>query len=99
MNESNTFEERLFPKSRQIIVDLGEIGKKVHTSKMLIELDVTEGRRLIFDYKERTGDRISFTGWIMKCIGQALSEHKEVHAKKLSLMKRNFLRCQSFVPL
>ncbi|MFX1466793.1 MAG: dehydrogenase, partial [Promethearchaeota archaeon] len=61
MNESSTFEERPFPKTRQIIVDLGELGKKVHTSKMLIELDVTEGRRLIRDHKERTGKRISFT--------------------------------------
>jgi len=80
MNESRTFEERPFPKSRQIIVDLGEIGKRVHTSKMLIELDVTKGREHIRKHKERTGERISFTGWIMKCIGQAVSEHKEVHA-------------------
>jgi pyruvate/2-oxoglutarate dehydrogenase complex dihydrolipoamide acyltransferase (E2) component len=80
MNENSTFEERSFPKTRQIIIDLGEIGKKVHTSKILIELDVTEGRTLIRDHKERTGKSISFTGWIMKCVGHAVNEHKEIHA-------------------
>jgi len=29
---------------------------------------------------KRTGEQLSFTAWIMKCIGQAVSEHKEVHA-------------------
>jgi pyruvate/2-oxoglutarate dehydrogenase complex dihydrolipoamide acyltransferase (E2) component len=79
MDLNGEYEERPFPKFRQVIVDVGELGKKVNTMKGLIELDVTKGRETIRDFKKK-GKQLSFTAWIMKCIGQAVSEHKEVHA-------------------
>jgi pyruvate/2-oxoglutarate dehydrogenase complex dihydrolipoamide acyltransferase (E2) component len=57
-----------------------EMGAKTHHMKGLFELDVTEGRKIIHSYKERTGGDISFTSWIMKCIALAIREHKHVHA-------------------
>jgi len=79
MDSIGKYEEKPFPKFRQVIADVGELGKKVNTVKGLIELDITRGREIIRERKEK-GEGISFTGWIMKCIGQAVSEHKEVHA-------------------
>ena len=46
----------------------------------LIELDVTKAREHIRSYKEKRGETLSFTGWIVKCKGQALSEDKQVQA-------------------
>jgi pyruvate/2-oxoglutarate dehydrogenase complex dihydrolipoamide acyltransferase (E2) component len=31
-------------------------------------------------YREETGERVSFFAWMVKCIAQAVSEHKEVNA-------------------
>ena len=46
----------------------------------LIELDVTKAREYMRSYKEKTGETLSFTGWMIKCIRQAVSEDKQVQA-------------------
>jgi len=50
MDLTGEYEERPFPKFRQVIVDVGELGKKVNTMKGLIALDVTIGRETIRDF-------------------------------------------------
>jgi len=54
----------------------------------LFEADITDTRRTLQEYKDRTGESISFTGWIAACIGKALDEHRQVHAIKIG---KNFL--------
>jgi pyruvate/2-oxoglutarate dehydrogenase complex dihydrolipoamide acyltransferase (E2) component len=46
----------------------------------LFEADVTEARRKLHSYKAEIGETISFTGWIVACVGKAVGEHKQVHA-------------------
>lgn len=46
----------------------------------LVEFDVTKARQFIHDHKDKTGETLSFTGWIIKCIGKAVAEDKEVNA-------------------
>lgn len=65
-----------------MIVDTVEQGLQKHHVKGLIELDVTKGREYIRNHKEKTGETLSFTGWIMKCIAQAVDEHKYVQAMR-----------------
>lgn len=48
----------------------------------LVEIDVTNARKFILENEEKTGEKLSFTGWVVKCIAQAISEHKEVQAMK-----------------
>jgi pyruvate/2-oxoglutarate dehydrogenase complex dihydrolipoamide acyltransferase (E2) component len=76
------FEEVEFPKSRIAIVDLVEEGKRKHHVPVLLELDVTRARAINQTIKDLTGESLSFTGWLMKCIAQAVSEHKLVHAMR-----------------
>jgi pyruvate/2-oxoglutarate dehydrogenase complex dihydrolipoamide acyltransferase (E2) component len=74
-----SFEERKFPDSRNPTIDTLIWGSKRHHIPILLEIDVTAARDAIRDQK-KTGQRISFTGWIVKCIAQAVSEHKSIHA-------------------
>lgn len=46
----------------------------------LIELDVTKAREYMRNYKKNTGETLSFTGWMIKCIAKAVSEDKQVQA-------------------
>ena len=48
----------------------------------LVEIDVTEARKFISENEAKTGEKLSFTGWVIKCVGQAVSEHREVQAMK-----------------
>jgi pyruvate/2-oxoglutarate dehydrogenase complex dihydrolipoamide acyltransferase (E2) component len=77
-----TYQEREFPKSRTTTIDWVEVGRSKHHVPILVELDVTAARSYIHNLKETTGESLSFTGWVMKCIGQAVSEHKHVHAMR-----------------
>ncbi len=83
------YETKPFPKSRKLVVESVELARQKNHISGLIELDVTKARELIRAHKQKTGDQLSFTAWILKCIGQAVSEHKQVHAlrkgKKLIL--------------
>jgi pyruvate/2-oxoglutarate dehydrogenase complex dihydrolipoamide acyltransferase (E2) component len=82
MDPIGNYEEKPFPRTREIIVDTEEESLKRHHMKGLIELDVTKGREIIRKHKEKTGETWSFTGWIMKCIGQAVNDHKHVQTMR-----------------
>jgi pyruvate/2-oxoglutarate dehydrogenase complex dihydrolipoamide acyltransferase (E2) component len=69
-----------FPWERQMVIEGGRIASKRHSVFGLIEVDVTESRRLIREYKERIGVSLSFTAFIAICLGKAVEENKVVHA-------------------
>ncbi len=74
------FEKRNFPQFRNPTIDTLTWGRQRHHIPILLEIDVTAARDAIHDRKTKTGQGISFTGWIIKCLAQAISEHKYVHA-------------------
>ena len=78
MNSDDSYEVK--PFDRQIIVEFMEQGIRKHNIAGLFEVDVTAGRQFIRDYEARTKKELSFTAWITKCIAQAVTEHKHVHA-------------------
>jgi pyruvate/2-oxoglutarate dehydrogenase complex dihydrolipoamide acyltransferase (E2) component len=69
-----------FPKARIPTLDFLSLADNSHYVKGLIEVDVTIGRQYLGSYEEETGTKLSFTAWLLKCIGKAASEHKEVHS-------------------
>lgn len=73
------FEERKFPEFRAPTIDTLRWGSKRHHVPILLEVDVTEARIAIHAQK-KMGQRIGFTGWMVKCIAQAVSEHKSIQA-------------------
>jgi pyruvate/2-oxoglutarate dehydrogenase complex dihydrolipoamide acyltransferase (E2) component len=46
----------------------------------LIEVDVTRARAFLRDHKAKTGESLSFTAFIIACVGKAVDEHKAVQA-------------------
>jgi len=68
------------PSSRLFTMDIGALGSRKHHVRAMIEIDVTEARKKIRTIQKKSGKTLSFTSWTLKCIGQAVSEHKSVHA-------------------
>ena len=83
MSKSKGYEISKYPESRKIVLDLLEQSSKRHHVKGIITLDITEPRRIFRKYKEETGNSLSFTGWILACVGRAVNNHKEISAYKL----------------
>ncbi len=80
MSQTNSHSIISFPSSRLFTMDVGKIGMRKHHIKAVIELDVTESRIKLKQKRSESGEKISFTAWILKCITQAIIEHKQVHA-------------------
>ena len=80
MDRIGTYHIRPFSTSRKNITLIIKEGWKKHTIHTLIEIDVTTGRKKLKNYAEQTGEKLSFTGWIITCAAKALSEHKEINA-------------------
>lgn len=51
-----------------------------HNIYALLEVDVTRARRFIDDYETKTGEKLSFTGYLISCLARAVDENKEVQA-------------------
>ena len=71
---------REFASSRQFTTDVGVLGRKKHRVQVLLDLDVTACRQYLQRYRSEKNVEVSFTAWIIKCISQAIAEHKDVHA-------------------
>jgi pyruvate/2-oxoglutarate dehydrogenase complex dihydrolipoamide acyltransferase (E2) component len=80
MDVIGKFEKVPFPKKRDLVIDAVALAKSKHHVPILLEIDVSRARDSIRKYELQTGKQISFTGWIAKCIAQAVSEQPQVHA-------------------
>ncbi|MFZ5644914.1 MAG: 2-oxo acid dehydrogenase subunit E2 [Bacillota bacterium] len=67
-----------FPTSRLATIDIGAASQMKHHIKALIELDVTEARKMISE-KKKQKHNISFNAWLIKCISKTVEEFKDIH--------------------
>jgi pyruvate/2-oxoglutarate dehydrogenase complex dihydrolipoamide acyltransferase (E2) component len=75
-----TYQALPFPMERQVTIQGGRLASRKHTIHALIEVDVTEPRRVIHEYKARTGEALSFTAFVIACLGKAIDQNKRMHA-------------------
>ncbi len=85
--EQVSHEIKPFSKSRQMVVEVLHLGEHKHIMHGLLEVDVTTARRFIRQYEARTGDQLSFTTFIIACLGKAVAEDKTVQALRLGRHK------------
>jgi pyruvate/2-oxoglutarate dehydrogenase complex dihydrolipoamide acyltransferase (E2) component len=65
---------------RRVWVNALELSWPAHTMYGLLEVDVTAVRRLIEEHKARTGERLSFAGFLAFCLARAVDEDKTIQA-------------------
>lgn len=69
-----------FPKFRHSSLDAGRLGRHKHIVHALIELDVTIPRQFILKHQQKTGKKLSFTSFVIYCLGKAIEQHPHLHA-------------------
>ncbi len=60
--------------SRRMVIASVAINKRTAIHDVT-ELDVTEPRRMIREWLEKTGERISFTAYLVRCFARTLEQH------------------------
>ena len=68
------------PRERRFSLDAGRLGRGKHIVHGLAEVDVTVARHAIRQHEEQTGERLSFTAFVINCLGEAIDKHMELHA-------------------
>ena len=76
----NGYEIVPFPKSRRMLAATYPAVRRKSMTHALIEVDVTEARKCLREYKERTGESLSFTAFIIACVARAVDENKLLNA-------------------
>ena len=80
---TNDYQIKPFSKTRVGVADLLRLAEHKHIIHGLFEVDVTTARQFIRDYEARTGEQLSFTAFIIACLGKAIDENKMVNSYRL----------------
>jgi pyruvate/2-oxoglutarate dehydrogenase complex dihydrolipoamide acyltransferase (E2) component len=65
---------------RRVWINTLDLSWPAHSIFGLLEVDVTVVRRFIEDYKVRTGETLSFAGYLTYCLARAVDEDKSIQA-------------------
>ncbi len=65
---------------RRVWLNTLDLSWPPHAIYGLLEVDVTVARQFIAQYKVRTGETLSFTGYLTYCLARAVDEDKAVQA-------------------
>ena len=76
----DTYTIHPFSPARRFFVDGMDFGGCQHCMHGLIEVDVTIPRRRILEIKQRSGESLSFTGFIAYCCARVVDQNKRVQA-------------------
>lgn len=69
-----------FGGNRRLVAASAAVGRDADTIHLITEVDVTTPRRLIAAHRERTGERLSLTGYIVTCLARTLDEFPRFNA-------------------
>jgi pyruvate/2-oxoglutarate dehydrogenase complex dihydrolipoamide acyltransferase (E2) component len=69
-----------FPPERRLVLDTLHLGRARPMMHGLLEVDVTRARAALRAHRARTGEAVSFTAFVLSCLGPAVAAHPEVHA-------------------
>jgi pyruvate/2-oxoglutarate dehydrogenase complex dihydrolipoamide acyltransferase (E2) component len=77
-NELGTYRVVDLTPGRRAWLNTMDLGGPAHTMVGLLEVDVTVAKRLIAEHRTRTGETLSFTGFLIACLARAVEENKDV---------------------
>ncbi|MEJ2186096.1 MAG: 2-oxo acid dehydrogenase subunit E2 [Gemmatimonadota bacterium] len=68
-----------FTANRRMVAASVSVGKEANTIHGLTEVDVTGPRRLIREHKQRAGETLSLTAYVVACLARTLAEQPELN--------------------
>ena len=74
------FHVRPISRMRRLVVDQAWLAQRKHMIRGLIEVDVTSARQAIREHQDATGERLSFTAFLVACLGHAVGANTELQA-------------------
>jgi pyruvate/2-oxoglutarate dehydrogenase complex dihydrolipoamide acyltransferase (E2) component len=73
--------------NRKMVAASASVSRSKNTIHSFAQADVTEPRRRIRAHFDKTGEKLSFTAYVVKCLAEVIAEHKKLN----SFIRRNRL--------
>ena len=80
MGKSKGYRVEPFGNNRRMVAAASAISREQDTIHLMTEVDITKPRRLIAEYCNRTGERLSLTGYVVICLARTLDEFPRFNA-------------------
>lgn len=80
MSAKQAYDIERIPPIRRFSIDGGYLGRRRNIVHGLIEVDVTDARETIREHERSTGEKLSFTAFVVYCLSKAIEKHPHVHA-------------------
>jgi len=80
MSKRRGYRIERFGGNRQMVAASATVGREKDTIHLITEVDITGPRRLIAEHRERTGERLSLTGYVVTCLARTLDEFPRFNA-------------------
>lgn len=66
--------------NRRVVIASASVTKKKNVIHSFTEIDISEPRRLLKEHFERTGEKLSFTAYIVTCLTQVIKNHPQLNS-------------------
>ncbi len=66
--------------NRKAVIASASVTRKANTIHSFTEIDITEPRRLLKEHAEKTGEKLSFTAYIVSCLVHAIKQFPQFNS-------------------
>ncbi|MBU1100238.1 MAG: 2-oxo acid dehydrogenase subunit E2 [Bacteroidetes bacterium] len=66
--------------NRKMVIASASVTKEKNAIHSFTEIDITEPRRRLKEHFERTGEKLSFTAYIVACMARVVKDHPRVNS-------------------
>jgi len=66
--------------NRRAVIASATVTKEKNVIHSFTDIDITEPRRLIKKHFEKTGEKLSLTGYIVVCLAQTIKDHPDLNS-------------------
>lgn len=77
--------------NRQMVAASASVAKEQNTIHAITEVDITKPRRIMREHRERTGESLSLTAYVVTCLARAVAENMHLNSfrkgRKLILLE------------
>ena len=67
-------------RNRRMMAATLDIARQQNNIQAMIEVDISEARRIIQEHRRQTGERLSLTAYVVACLARAVAEHPQLNA-------------------
>jgi pyruvate/2-oxoglutarate dehydrogenase complex dihydrolipoamide acyltransferase (E2) component len=80
MKKKHGYQIHPFSVNRRIVAATTSVGREQNNIQALMEVDITVPRSLIQEYRQKTGENLSLTAYVVICLAHAIAAYPNLNA-------------------